>query len=194
MATPIGHTLAGYAIYTACGSSEKERQGHLMLLVVVVALLPDFDVIPGIVMGRPALFHQGITHSLGFALLVSLAIAGFYYTRGMSFPFIFTVCLLAYLSHLAIDFFGPDARLPYGIPLLWPMSGSYFISPVPIFWGVHHAAATNDSTAQWIRGILSLYNVGAIVLEVILMAPFVMLARRFRRASLPRSQTAQGEI
>lgn len=165
-----------------------------MLLIIVVALLPDFDLIPGIVMGRPALFHQGITHSLGFALLVSVAIAGLYYGRGMSFAFIFTVCFLAYLSHLAIDFFGPDARLPYGIPLLWPLSDKYFISPVPILWGVHHAAATNDSTAQWIGGILSVYNLGAMTVEVVVLAPFVMLARCYRNGSLSRRRTAEREI
>ena len=54
VATPIGHALAGYAIYTACGSSWEGRQRHLMVLIIIVALLPDVDLIPGIVMGRPA--------------------------------------------------------------------------------------------------------------------------------------------
>lgn len=194
MATPIGHTLAGYAIYTACGSSGKERQGHLMLLIIVVALLPDFDLIPGIVMGRPALFHQGITHSVGFALLVSLVIAGLSYRRAKSFPFIFTACFFAYMSHLVIDFFGRDLRPPYGIPLLWPVSGEYFISPVPVFWGVKHAAETNDPTLQWMMGILDLQNLWAVSIEVAFLSPFLLLARWLRNSPLSQRRTAEGRM
>jgi inner membrane protein len=194
VATPIGHALAGYAIYTACGSSREGKQRNLIVLIIIVALLADFDLILGIVMGRPALFHQGITHSLGFALLVSVVIAGLYYGRGMSFPFIVAVCFFAYLSHLVIDFFGPDARLPYGIPLLWPMSDKYFISPVPIFWGVRHAASTNAGTGDWIGGLLDIYNVGAIIVEILLLAPFMILARRYRQGSITAPRSAEGEI
>lgn len=144
-----------------------------------MANVPDLDFLPGIMMGTPALHHQGITHSLGFAFMVSLGAAGVYRAKGMSFSSMFSLCFISYLSHLIIDFFSPDGRFPYGEPLFWPISDEYFISPVQVFLGVHHAGSTFASTREWIEGILNLYNLGAIALEVVLIAPFVFLARYY---------------
>jgi inner membrane protein len=142
----------------------------------MMSLAPDLDFLPGIIMGRPALYHHGITHSLGFALLVSLTIAIFSALRGRPFPVVFTSSCFAYTSHLVLDFFGYDGRPPYGIPLFWPLSSEYFMSPVPLLRGVHHVQSTAGSIAEWFDGIFSLHNVGAIALEIAIVAPIAWLA------------------
>ena len=184
MATPVGHALAGYAVYGVCGTSKEGGQKHLLILSVMVAISPDFDLLPGILMGKPAVFHQGITHSVGFAMLVSFAIAGIYCMRGKAFVPIFRVCLFAYFSHLLIDFFGPDLRIPYGIPLFWPITSEHFISPVHIFPGVRHASSTSASTLELVRGVLDVRNLRAIGVEIAVISPLIFLAWRYKRGRL----------
>jgi inner membrane protein len=180
VATPIGHALAGYAVYRFSGPAPDAGRVSLLWLCVIMSVAPDLDFLPGIIMGRPALYHHGITHSLGFALLVSLTMAIFYALRGWSFPAIFMLSCFAYSSHLVLDFFGYDGRPPYGIPLFWPLSNEYFISPVPFLWGVHHVQSTSGSIAEWFDGIFSLHNLGAIALEIVFVAPFAWLAYMYR--------------
>lgn len=184
MATPIGHSLAGYAVYGFSKTAKDRDQLNLILLSIFIANAPDLDFIPGLLVGKPALYHQGITHSLGFAIVASVVVAGIYYTGGKSFSKIFSLCFISYLSHLIIDFFCPDRRLPYGIPLLWPINGEHFISPFPVFLGVHHASRASAPTIEWFGGIFSFYNVGAIALEVILLVPFLFFRLRYRKTPL----------
>ena len=183
MATPIGHSLAGYVVYIFAAAKDRDRL-NLILLCIVMANAPDLDFLPGIFLGKPAMYHQGITHSLGFALMVSLVAAVLYSIKGKSFSVTFNLCFFSYFSHLVIDFFGPDQRLPYGIPLFWPISVEHFISPVSLFLGVHHVRSTSASTLEWIDGIFDPYNLGAICLEVLLIAPFILLGKRYGKGSL----------
>jgi inner membrane protein len=180
MATPIGHSLAGYAVYRFSAPTADADRVHLACLCILLSVAPDLDFLPGVLMGQPALYHQGVSHSLGFALLVSLTLAGIYTLRGWAFSTIFQLSFFAYASHLALDFFGPDGRPPYGIPLLWPLSMEYFISPVPLLLGVRHVHSTSASIREWVDGIFVLYNAGAILLEITLVTPFVWAARRYR--------------
>jgi inner membrane protein len=179
MATPLGHSLAGYAVYRLSAAKDANRV-HLICLCILLSIAPDLDFLPGIFLGRPAMYHQGITHSLGFALMLSLSIAIIYHLRGWPFPAVFKLSFFAYTSHLVLDFFGPDGRPPYGIPLFWPLSMEYFISPVPLLWGVHHVHSASGSILEWVDGILDFYNVGALAFEIVLVGPFVALAQRYR--------------
>ena len=163
MATPVGHAIAGYAISRFAKSSHTGNRLGVLLLCVFVGALPDLDVIPGLFIGRPVQYHQGISHSLGMAIAVSGIIAATYRLSGRSFLAIFLLSFAAYSSHLALDILGPDRRLPIGIPLFWPFSERPFISPVPILLGVTHASSTGVSTSEWIQNLISLRNVGAIV-------------------------------
>jgi inner membrane protein len=184
MATPIGHSLAGYAVCHLSGPAQDAGRVPLIWLCILLSIAPDLDFLPGILLGRPAMYHQGVTHSLGFALMVSLMIAVLYTLKGWPFPAIFKLAFFAYSSHLVLDFFGYDGRPPYGMPLFWPLSMEYFISPVPLFWGVRHAQPSSGSILEWVDGILNFYNLGAIALEIVLVAPFAILAQmyRFRRS------------
>jgi inner membrane protein len=193
MATPLGHSLAGYAIYGLAKHGQERSRLSRLLLCLFMANAPDLDFLPGIVMGSPALYHQGITHSLGCAFLLSLVIASVSHLRNQAFGTVFSLSCIAYVSHLVIDFLSTDRRPPYGLPLLWPISGSYFISPMPIFLGVHHATFTRASTMEWLKGILHPYNLGAIGLEVVLLLPFVIFGCRQRNASLRQQAPARRE-
>jgi len=186
VATPIGHSLAGLAIYTLkgrfrCGDNTKT----LLWLCLLFSVCPDFDFLPGIVQGKPVLYHQGISHSLGFALGVSCLVA-LVYTRkqGCFFP-IWALLLLSYVSHLVIDLFGADSRPPYGLPLFWPLTNKYFLAPIQIFLGVHHDGSPSADLAIWVTSIASGYNLVAIGIEILVLLPLVLVGRRFH---LPRFQ------
>lgn len=186
MATPVGHAIAGYAVSGFARSAYTGNRISLILLCAFVGVLPDLDVIPGIVRGTPALYHQGITHSLGFALATSGIIAGAYKIRGKSFSAIFVLCFAAYSSHLILDIIGPDGRLPFGVPLFWPLSNMTFISPVPVLLGAQHAAATSTPTSEWIQALFSLRNFVAITIEILISVPFLLLGHIIRRGSVFR--------
>jgi inner membrane protein len=177
MASPVGHGLIGYAIYRVTASAEREDRRTLLCICLLLAIAPDFDFVPGIVSGQPALYHQGISHSLGVALVVSFGIAVTYsLTKGTLWAD-WGRFFLAYASHLMIDMFGPDRRPPYGIPLLWPINDAYHLAPFQLFWGVHHAKETSTTTGEWVTGILTPYNLGAIGMEVLVTLSVILLVQ-----------------
>jgi inner membrane protein len=149
-----------------------------------MAIAPDFDFIPGILQGQPNLYHQGLSHSLGAGLLVSFA-AALIVSEGTVWKN-WGLLFVAYASHLALDFFAPDGRPPYGQPLFWPISSTYYLAPPPlqILWGVRHAKATSAGTSEWLSGILQPRNLGAISIELLLTLPMVLVARHvsFRKS------------
>jgi len=177
VATPIGHALAGFTVYGYYTSAHNLPRSHLFVLCTLMALAPDLDILPGILVGKPILFHQGITHSFGFALLVCLCAAGIYAWWGKSFAVIFMVCFLSYVSHLLLDFLGPDGRAPYGTPLFWPISDAYFISPVPILPGVHHLSSTSGSTVEFFYGVFTAHNLAAMAVEILFFTPLLFLGK-----------------
>jgi inner membrane protein len=183
MATPIGHCLAGYAVRDFTSGRQGSRLPTL-LLAVAMANAPDLDFLPGLFVGMPALYHQGITHSLGFGFVASVLGALAFRLCGQTFGVTFRICLLAYVSHLALDFFGPDGRPPFGQPILWPLSDEYFRGPVSVFPGVRHAASTSASTREWVGTILSASNLGAIAVEIVVIGPVAYYAWCRRRSAV----------
>lgn len=186
MATPIGHALAGYAVSGFDRETRGREQLYLSLACIFAAIAPDLDVLPGLLVGRPVLFHGDVAHSLGLGLVVSLIIAGVFYGRGHSFAKVFALCGISYASHLFLDMLGPDNRAPYGIPALWPLSTARFLSPVPVLMGMHHAGTTAASTLDFIKGVLDPYNLAAVAVEAVLIAPFILVGRWYGRESLRR--------
>jgi inner membrane protein len=140
----------------------------------LLAIAADLDFVPGIFVGRPNLYHQEISHSLGFTSIVSLGFALIYGLRKGTVWGAWGWFFLAYASHLVIDLFGRDTRPPYGIPLFWPISGEHYLAPRPIFWGVHHAAETSASTSKWLVSILTPRNLEAIGIEVMVTLPVIL--------------------
>ncbi len=183
MATPIGHAVAGLVISGVSKPQTRKERIALALVCTFAALAPDLDVIPGLLLGTPARFHGGISHSLGFAVALSLAIAVAYRLVGKPSKEIFLLAVTAYISHLALDMLGPDGRPPYGIPFFWPLSGQTFISPVSILLGARHAASASSGIQEWAGNLLSLRNVAAIALEMILLLPIVIAVKMWDQAT-----------
>lgn len=182
--TPIGHSLAGYAVYNfSYMSSTKHDRLNLAILCILMASAPDLDFLPGIVIGRPDLYHHQITHSLGFALFASLVIAGIVSIRTKPFSQIFSLCFISYLTHIIIDFFEYSGHHSHrgGIPLFWPIIREKFSSPVALYLAFHYNSSPSASIIEWIKGMLDLYNFSAIVHEVALILPFIFLGLWVRR-------------
>ena len=181
MATPIGHALAGYLVFRALADTKQENRGCLVSICVVMAVSPDLDFLPGIILkGQPALYHQGISHSLGFAIGVGLIGALVLGRKWRSLPVNWGVFSMAYGSHLVIDLFGPDLRPPFGIPLFWPISENYYIAPFQIFGGVSHAGTTSAPFGEWMTGVIQPYNLWAIAIEIIVILPLILIVKRLR--------------
>jgi inner membrane protein len=195
MPSPIGHSLAGYAVGKFIGEENGRELLYQVAGTIIMANLPDLDFLPGVLLNRPALFHEGIFHSFGFALFFSLLGAAIAWQFGKPVRQTFLLGLIAYSSHLLLDMLQPDGRPPYGIPLLWPISRMYFISPIPLLPGVHHVASTSATTLDLVRGLLDPHNLWAIGLEVGLFGSLIILGewlqrkkRSFHRESLAGEQ------
>jgi len=160
--SPIGHALAGYLIGRVMPYSRRRPVWTIVAVCSVLAVIPDLDFLPGLLHGQPALYHQGISHSLGCAIFVSV-LAALLYGRGRAATTLGGVFFLAYGSHLIMDMLGPDSRPPYGIPLFWPLSDQYYIAPFQVFRGFRHVATTSDSTTDWVSHIMQPYNLGTII-------------------------------
>lgn len=177
MPTPLGHGLMGLALASCVVSPHRFSTNRPLVAVAVFsAVAADLDFLPGLLVGEPGRFHHGLSHSLGAALLYGLLVGflirfpalGSYARRA-------TIMGLLYLSHPLLDLVAVDTSFPFGEPFLWPLSGTYLLSPVTIFSDVHHGNRWADFV-NW-------HNLSALGLEALLLAPFtaLMLAWRARR-------------
>lgn len=114
--------------------------------VLWLAMLPDVDVrIPGVP-------HRGPTHSLGFAALVGAALGGAVLLVGRPLGLAEPVGVAAFAAGVGVvgvcAHLAGDLLTPSGVPLFWPLGGSYSLS-----------VTTADSTV-WNYGLFAL-GVGA---------------------------------
>ena len=123
MPTPLLHSAVAVAIARA---TLRERFcWKLAAIAAGLAVLPDMDLLPGILSGDPVRFHHGATHSLLFAVVTALA-ASRLAQGGEGAPRRVWVLLLASLSHTALDLFNYEATEPVVTvlatqPLFWPL-------------------------------------------------------------------------
>lgn len=121
-----------------CAGSYWRKTGWPALLLpgifCLASLIPDLDVLPGLIAGDLRRFHNQQTHSLLFACAVS---AGGAYCisrnreRG-SFRLWWGLLGVCVLFHLGMDAFC-EGR---GLRLLWPLSSERFQAPVEVFSGL----------------------------------------------------------
>jgi membrane-bound metal-dependent hydrolase YbcI (DUF457 family) len=181
--SPFAHTVALAVVSWALpGRSPLTRRERLWLALAlaVAAIAPDFDFIPGILIGDYNRFHHGATHSLtaaGFAGLATWAVAR---AAGLSWARRLAVLVtLAYLSHLALDMATYDGAAPYGVPLLWPASGSRFTWPVHLFMDIRR----EKDEANFFVSLLMHHNLRALMREVIVIAGAFVVASIVRVAT-----------
>ncbi len=176
MSSPFGHSLAGYIIAAFTSKTLVVKNIRIIFFTVFIANAPDLDFIPGILMGKPNLFHHGISHSLGTGALFSIILALILnYKVSVHIKKDFLIYFSIYCSHLFLDYISLDGRPPIGIPLFWPLSQEYYISPYPVLPGIMHSRLDNATIGQFLNGIFSLHNLYMIFLEFIIMLPFILI-------------------
>lgn len=165
MPTPIGHSIASAILNDSKIFVPSQSLWRSILVAVVLGNLADIDFLPGILLGNPNQFHHGISHSLGAALVVGLIFAVYYWLRSHRFfaPFFFATIL--YASHIVLDSFSVDTRPPFGVPMFWPLSAEYTISPILIFSDVHR----HSSTANFLQSLFVTHNARTVLQEIVIL-------------------------
>jgi membrane-bound metal-dependent hydrolase YbcI (DUF457 family) len=199
MSSPLGHSLAGWVIIAWREKSVKPKNLKMLALYIFIANAPDLDFIPGILAGKPNLYHHGLSHSIGAGLLFALPMAflinlKFWLKSALKSwkriwrDFFFMLSL--YGSHLILDFICIDGRPPFGIPILWPFTDRYFM--IPLLPPVKHSHLDHATIAQVLADIFSMHNLYVICLETILTVPFALIiVWRFRKH---RPQTIEKQM
>lgn len=173
MSSPVGHTLAGLAIYCVSRRRPAPLHGRHALLCAAAANLPDFDFLAGWILGNVNGVHHGISHSLGFALLCAAAVA--LYRRGTGRPAA-RAALLAFmfvLSHVLLDWLTFDPTVPQGIPVFWPISGEHLMSPFSLF----HSVRRHDLFSL----AAVVHNTLGVVTEILILLPILGIVYVLRR-------------
>lgn len=174
MSSPIGHSLAGYVISSYRSKSLKPENLKILAFYIFIANAPDLDFVPGFLIGKPNLYHHGISHSIGIGILISILLPIFINMKKKKFAKRdFLIILVLYSSHLLLDLFSIDGRPPLGIPFLWPVSDKYFM--IPLLPPVWHSSLDHATIGQFMAGIFSMHNFYVIFLEVTLAIPFVLM-------------------
>ena len=186
MPTPIGHSLAGAAIYVAStkGNRLLKSWGRLVACMVFAALA-DIDFLPAL-FGRIDIanrVHRGPTHTLLFALVISGVVYGT--LRIVGKPGVVRATSLVFLcmaSHLILDILGKDSRPPLGIPILWPLAQRSFKVPVEIFPDLR-----KDTYAE----LFGSHNIGVLAYEILVFGTliFVVAAMKLRRGAKEARRT-----
>ena len=167
MPSPLGHGLAAATIHALTASNAAERRDPRRLAALVaVACLPDVDLLFTYIDGRS--HHQGMTHSIGFALLAGAAAFAFAKVSGFAPWRAAAVVAAAYASHVLLDLLGRDTHPPIGLRALWPFDGGFYKLP-PVFLDIGRS----------LRWSTVVSNARAAALEVVLLAPFTWLAFRW---------------
>ncbi len=174
MPSPIGHEMAGIIVFDALRwVSRTAMRTRALVLCLVVAVLPDFDFLFGIIEGEPNRYHHGLSHSLAVGLVVSIVLAAVFSSENR---FWMITCLLffVYAGHLVLDLLSSDSSHPYGLQLLWPFSSEYLISPKKIFLDIRR----ENSSTEFVQSLLSnAHNYRAVLWEAVLLAPPLVALR-----------------
>jgi membrane-bound metal-dependent hydrolase YbcI (DUF457 family) len=94
----------------------------VLVLTLLSSIAPDFDFLPGTLLGDMRAFHHGISHSLGFALLfgILMLLAARRWVSGDAAR-VSLLAVFAYSSHVLLDLVNVNEGTR-GVPLFWPLS------------------------------------------------------------------------
>jgi inner membrane protein len=185
MPSPVAHSLTGYVIYRAAGPVHAQRWQYLVLYLFA-ANAPDLDFLPGLLVGDPDLYHHGVSHSIGFAVLFASALSLFLlFLKRDPIRRNFLIFFCLYSSHVVLDWLSVDTAFPYGVPFLWPLTDEYFIAPLPFLPDVSRASSSGIS---FITSLFSLHNFWTVAVEFLLFFPFVWLVSIFRNQQLSQHE------
>ena len=185
MPSPIAHGAVGYIVYRAFREPLSEKGGlkpwsrtRLLLVIFSLSLLPDLDVIPGIIFGDLEGFHNNIANSLVAGVLAALLVAGVMRFLGrQSTRLWFFAALLSYELHLLMDYFTAER----GLMLLWPFETQRYVAPFMLFFGVHYSEGLLSVHHIWTAITELAFAIGLIAVSYVL--PRLVSATRDRAAS-----------
>ena len=182
MPSPVGHTLMGYIVYIASNKATDNKQWKYIAFVLLAANAPDLDFIPGLLIGDPGKFHHGISHSIGFSFCLAVCFSVLLYflkreKNGRNFAICFFICF----SHIFLDYLTIDTSPPYGAPLFWPLSYTYYHAPFPILPDIQRVSTSNT---DFITSLVSLHNLWAVSVEILILLPILLLLFAWKRKKL----------
>lgn len=185
MPLPVAHSMAGLSIYF-WGEELRffKNRGLTLLLFAFVAVLPDADFFPGWLQGNPNLYHTLWSHSLGAAILAAGLFALVFSRKNGQFLRYFVIFFSLYYSHIILDFFNDDTRPPLGVMAFWPLSSTFYLSPVPLFDSVHKSS----DSSTFVASVLSFPNLIGAVKELLILSPFAALSF-FLKRKIKKTQT-----
>jgi inner membrane protein len=178
MPSPVGHILAGAAVYLT-GTRKESRSRVILAITLLGSILPDFDFLPGILIGDLPAFHHGVSHSLAFAVLFG-ALA-FFFVRRRQKDIALCVGILAasaYASHVLLDLVSVNEGAR-GVPILWPLSDQQFGFNLHLLGHFHYW-----STYRGIWTVMRWDNLSTLSLELVVIGtPALFLLWRERRST-----------
>lgn len=183
MSTPVGHALFGVTAGSA--ASRPSDLAKCAVIGGMVAIAPDLDFLPGLLVGDPDRFHHGVTHTLA-AAVVAASIAWFAAPARRRWRWS-TVVGAAYVSHLLLDMVTLDPSAPHGIPLFWPLDHGWVYGPV-LLPRVIHSAASPLNLHNLLVVLLELFAFGALSATVVFGR--ISHARRKSRTPADRDDDA----
>ena len=191
MPSPVGHTLGGLALTVllllplrqAARSFAGWLWDHKVLLAggFILANAHDLDYLAGIG-GNLNHAHHWYTHTIGWTFLLS--IAGFIILRRKTeLPpaRCFAACLLIATSHILLDLLSRDFSEPRGIMLAWPFSSEFLYS--------HEHTLFLNLQKSTVADLFTVHNLRALILEAVLMLPFLIMALYMRGRRRPEKES-----
>ena len=147
MPSPVGHLLGGAALYIATAPQYRSRA--TLAVATLGSIAPDFDFLPGILIGEPAAFHHGVSHSLAFAIFLGALVfisLHFYEQKRIARQAAF-LGAVAYTLHIIFDAVSANNS----VPLLWPVFSEKIGINVNLFGHFHHGGLEHGiwSVVHW---------------------------------------------
>lgn len=164
MALCLAHATGGYLVYEAARPSGPHRP-LLLAAAVVLGNAPDFDFLPGVLIGHPGVFHRGVTHTLAAVVAVTVVTWAVAWLRGRTALARRAAAFAgaAYGSHLLLDFLTVDVVPPAGARFLWPLSQAYYLSPVTL---LHEIIIDPSGRTAFFASIFTAHTAGVWLSEL----------------------------
>ena len=174
MPSPVAHTLAGIVAYEVLcrkrGIDSARKSWKLLLPWIILPNLPDIDYfLSYLFFNDPRVLHGGFTHTLVFALLVSLFLVP-WKVFGSALA-TFTIALTLIGSHLLLDMATGKAiglSSGVGVMLFFPFSEERLSFPLTLFIGPRHR-----TFSEWFR----IENAISMTWELLIFTPILLFLR-----------------
>jgi len=177
--TPVGHTLAGITIALVAERPRYIKPALFVAAVILIANLPDIDLIPGYLLGDAARFHWRATHSIWAALFAGLCAGLVFWKWRRDFWRPALIVTVAWLSHVLLDLLlGPVRGAPFGLQVFWPFSHHRVMLPWRVFIMYPNDAIRENPFAAFVHPRVT----PLITRELIVLGPFVLAALAWKLA------------